>query len=520
MGISSIALALALCSLAGLAALLGWRAEGRRARRTRTALLALVALASLFSYLRTPTRDESGRLGVQLMPLHTHEYFHYFLGTRYFAELGHDRLYEAIVIADAEDAPERFRPHNRFRDLRTNRVDRTRADVLREGALARRAFSPERWQQFKSDVALFRTAFPPEAWYGSGLLRDHGYNGMPLTTLVLGALANQPFVDSYTFIQVARWLDLVAMCAVGLLLAAAIGVDATLVFATLWFANPFNGSPFVGGAYLRYGYSLALVVAWLCLEKRRLAPAGALLALATHLRVFPALFAVGLLLRDLVSQQPLRALRAHRRLYASYLLTGLALFAVTLPLQGPDGRSVWRESLERIRVHSGAYSTNGVGLAALFAWSGAHEPARLQAAAARGEIASWSDAVERTVSSRRIWHWPLLGAILIGCATLARRLSLAEAMFLGFPLSFALLYLSHYYYMHLALIALVFRDDRRILLTTTLATGLFLVTATPTLFADDALRFTVLSGELLAMLCAVAAFAALRSGRRDRRATP
>lgn len=510
MGTTSIALALALAALAGLAAVLGWQPQRQGAQRTRNALLGLAAIASFCAYLQTPAREESGRLSVQRPALHTHEFFHYFLGTKYFSELGHPRLYEAVVIADFEDEPAQFRRDDRFRDLSTNVVDRIRGEVIAEGSLAKQHFSDERWIAFKEDVALIRSAFPSEAWHRGGLLRDHGYNGMPVSTLILGTLANQPFVNSYSFINIARWLDLLAMLLVGLLVASRIGAAPTLVFATLWFANPFNASAYVGGAYLRYGFALCLVLAWLAIERRRQAATGALLAVATHLRLFPFLFAVGLLTRDLLQPEPARALREHRPLYLSYVLSGLALIAVTAPVQGPDGRSAWLDSVERIAVHTTAYATNGAGLSAAFSWSGERDPELLEEAHERGEIRNWSDAVDKTVKSRRALHWSVLAVLLAGCVALARHSSPASALFLGFLLMFSLLYLSHYYFMPLGMLALIFRDDRRILLATTLGFGVLIATGTPVLFQDDTLRFSVLSVELGLFLAGIGVLAATR----------
>jgi len=55
--------------------------------------LALLAAVALLGHLEYFTKKH----------LNTHEFLHYFLNTRYFAETGYSGLYEAIVVADWED---------------------------------------------------------------------------------------------------------------------------------------------------------------------------------------------------------------------------------------------------------------------------------------------------------------------------------------------------------------------------------------------------------------------------------
>ena len=62
------------------------------------------------------------------------------------------------------------------------------------------------------------------AWHRSAILRDHGYNGSPLTTLLLGTVANQPFVSTLVFFHTMRWMDLVL---VGLLVLAVYAIWIT-----------------------------------------------------------------------------------------------------------------------------------------------------------------------------------------------------------------------------------------------------------------------------------------------------
>src|SRR5688572_12124010 len=106
-----------LSSLLLLVALAGWwGAESLRRSATRNrsvpsrrpslagaaqVALVLVALLAHLNVLRMPANV----LFVRPPAPHYHDMLHYYLGTKYFAELGYTDLYSAIVLADFEDAP-------------------------------------------------------------------------------------------------------------------------------------------------------------------------------------------------------------------------------------------------------------------------------------------------------------------------------------------------------------------------------------------------------------------------------
>lgn len=511
MGHTSLVLALLLATLGGLALLL---ARGnRRGPATRNGILLGLWLCAAVAHTHSLTRDSVGdELRLTAPPFHLHEFLHYYLGSKYYAEIGHSLLYEAIVIADFEDDRTSFVPRDRFRDLGTNRVDRVRDHVIREGALAKRRFEPARWDSFKADVALLRSSFVSlPAWHRSAILRDHGYNGSPLTTLLLGAVANQPFVSSLAFFQTMRWMDLVLVGLLGCVVGARLGPGPGLAFGVLWLANPLNDYGFVGGSFLRYNFALALLLAWLALDRDQPRRAGAWIAVATHLRIFPGLFALGLLLHDLArpgAEARRRALRRNRPLYASFAVTGAALAAVTAFAPAPDGESVWLEFRERIAVHARALAFNSVGLDVPFGYSQQQSVEARSAALADGTSEAWEDIVESTLNDRRAARWAATALLLAAISLCARRLPRRYALFLGFPLLFTLMDSSHYYYLSLGLLALVFHDHRAVLLALTTGFGAIALAGLPTGLEDDLLRMSVVSAATAATLAAIGAIAA------------
>jgi len=518
MGHSSISLALI---LAGLALLAATRAGTSRLDATsRVSLLAVAVLLTFVGHLRIVERRDGDPTPVLARPtVHLHEFVHYFLGTKYFRELGHDDLYEGIVLADFADDAAHFVERDRIRNLSTNRVDRVRADVVREGARIRERFSDARWASFRADVALLRDAYPSlEAWHRSDILKDHGYNGTPLTTALFAQISNQPWLSTYAFLETIRYVDIALVAAMIALVLRGFGAEAGLAFAALWYANPFNDFGFIGGSYLRYDFALCLVAAYAALVRGRLATAGVALALAAHFRIFPAFFAIALALHDALRPglaAKLAALREHRRLYAAYAATAVAVVALTSLNSSPPGTNTWALFLDRIATQQQSYGLNGVGVASILLPSDDHTKTAMLRLRARGDERDWEQVAADHVASRAPLRAALVVAIAAGVAVAARRLAFAQTIFLGFPMMFAALYLSHYYFMALGLLALVFRHDDRAVLALTAFTGAMLVLSAPPLFADGVARFALLSGVLLAMFGAVGAIAVAGSSRDE-----
>ena len=92
------AVALATLALLVVGQRLDRRARGgqwSKARRAGLLLLAVVAFASSYNFFRWRHYDG----------IHAHEVFHYYLGAKYFSELGYFDLYECTVVALAEARP-------------------------------------------------------------------------------------------------------------------------------------------------------------------------------------------------------------------------------------------------------------------------------------------------------------------------------------------------------------------------------------------------------------------------------
>jgi len=448
----SVAAAVELALLAAFAAAVAWRSR-RAPSRASLALLGCIAAAGLLTHLDGVRAHANGRVHV-----HPTEFYHYYLGTRYFAECGYYGLYEAATVAEHELDPEGFRPDETLRHLRNPAYELRKADVLARAEEIRARFTPERWQEFRDDVAFLRS-FDLRHWGTSPPERDHGYNGTPATTALLGGLARASGLSAAGFVPAAAWLDLAFLLGLVVAIGVALRWELAFAFLALWSLNPLNDYAFTGGAYLRHAHFVALALALVLLARRRLLGGGAALAVATALRILPGFFAAAAVAHDLVNARPLARLRAHRALYLGGVLGLLLVAAATWPVRAPDGSNAWVSFGERIARHADNWSPNRIGLDFLLAYSADHE---LVPAAGtpppRGP--AWRSAMQSTLESRRSLRLAAIAAILAASLLYLRRVPFVEAPFAGFLWLFAFASPSHYDYALLGAIPLVFSESR------------------------------------------------------------
>lgn len=503
MVLSRLSILLCATALVGFVCLLAWQRRRPLPERLRALLLAGLAGLALVFHLELVRADESGELHWSAPLPHPNEYLHHFLGTKYFPEVGHAGLYEAGVLADWEDDRGSFRPDAAVRDLRSYRLVR-RSSVVADAERIRSRFEPERWESFKRELAVLRATAPPAFWHETGYFIDHGYNGTPLITAISGGLASQPVLDTATFIELARFLDLYLLALLALGVCALEGAAAGLGFAFFLLINPLNDNDFVGGAYLRYNYLVALALAFLSLRRGWLGASGAFFAVSGLLRIFPLVFPGLLLARDLIPSDRATRLRRHAKLYASFAATGLALLGVTSLLATPDGRNPWLAFAGNLLMHAETFGGNQIGLQVPLRYSAANDvrigPDEMMAPP------EWRAETSRVLRERRV-PLALTGVVLVAVALFSlRRERDGDLFFAGLLMLFAAMPLAHYYYAMLGLTPLVCGAERRRLLLLAGALLMISFSAWPGLLpGSQDLRFAVFSLLVLGFLLAALA---------------
>ncbi len=426
----------------------GGRLEPSRSTRGWIAALALLAALgwlNFFSFHGERTW------------IHLHDVAHYYLGARYHAELGYTDLYTAMLRAEAETHGDRFRSPE-ARDLESyDQVDiRT---LLRRSDAVKARFSPERWSSFKQDVEFFRSRLGPQ--YGAVLL-DHGFNPTTVWALLGGWLSNLVPPGSHAGILALTLIDPLLILAALSMAAWAFGIPAATLLL-LHFCVIFGATfGWTGGAFMRQLWFLSLIGCACFLKKRRYAAAGASLALAAALRVFPVLFLIPPACKAAwaVAAKIRRAGRAFpgawvppRRWIAFFggFAASLALLAgATASL--PRGLGHWSEFFVNISTHVETISPNIVGLTEALAWR-----------PGGGQITQ-EEFNALKIRRQRIYTAQVLLVFLPALALvgwLSRGFTDAGCLLLAMPLLLAGVSLASYYHVFLVLLVLIFRKRPR-----------------------------------------------------------
>ena len=113
---------------------------------------------------------------------HRHEFFHYYMGSKYARELGYTRIYECTAIAEIDLGRLQDVRNRELRDLHDSLIKPVSSSyVLSEPDQCKKRFTPERWQKFKDDVVWFEENSRGEYW--REMQKDHGYNPPPVWTM-------------------------------------------------------------------------------------------------------------------------------------------------------------------------------------------------------------------------------------------------------------------------------------------------------------------------------------------------
>ena len=156
------------------ALLLAWKIHGKRhgagaKSRLTDPLLMVCGLLAVLSWWNF------GRF-YHPRYLHLHDIYHYYIGSKYFPELGYTRLYTCTAAADIEDGAGSDMPTRWIRNLATNNLELA-STIAIDPAICDPYFTPARWEMFRRDVAWFRARLSPDLW--NVIQLDHGYNASP-----------------------------------------------------------------------------------------------------------------------------------------------------------------------------------------------------------------------------------------------------------------------------------------------------------------------------------------------------
>jgi hypothetical protein len=304
---------------------------------------------------------------------HRHEFYHYYLGSKYSKEVGYVRLYECTAIAEIESGRGASVRKREIRDLRVNLIKPMEATyVVTDPDQCKKHFTPERWEAFKKDVDWFYKSAAGSYW--EGMLKDHGYNPPPVWTMT-GKFFGSFDAAGDTFFKILACIDILFHLGCVVMFGWAFGWRAMAVATVFWGCNAPANFYWTGGAFLRMDW-IFLLVASLCLARKRMfLLAGAALTWSALLRVFPGIFVigwaiiVGFYLLDRIRDKaaghgPKRLLDYlhpdHRRLIGGCLVALGVLVPASIMVAGADS---YQEFFSHtLKTHKNTPLTNTMGL--------------------------------------------------------------------------------------------------------------------------------------------------------------
>ncbi len=265
--------------------------RGREFQLLRDRLLIVIGLGAGLGYVNF------GHLHFDAF-IHTWDTYHYYMGAKYFPEVGYEWLYDCAVVADSEDfKADKLRKMQEQRivtNLRTNVMEKVGENILLHPDDCRKRFSAARWQDFKRDVGYFRGRVNDVRW--EEIHHDHGYNASPVWTL-LGYLVTNTGPATLDQVTTVDLLDPLYLALMAAMLWWAFGPRVfalgIIMLGTNWASRFFYRT---GGALLRHDWLFYTVAVVCLLKKGKPFLAGMALAYATLLRLFPGLMLLGPLL--------------------------------------------------------------------------------------------------------------------------------------------------------------------------------------------------------------------------------
>jgi hypothetical protein len=309
---------------------------------------------------------------------HRHDIYHYYMGAKYFPEMGYKGLYKCGVIAQDElgvvthklDDGRQLRvdmkaevrhPDKKVRNLGGDNLLMPVKEILEHPEQCRDLFTPERWEKYKQDVKFFRIVSDKGYW--ESMQQDHGFNPPPVWT-IMGRFFGELHPATVLYMQFLSSLDVFYLLGMFGVLWWAFGWRVCAVGAIFWGCQ--SSAPFywTGGAFLRQDWLFFLVLSMCLLRKRYFKLSGASMVYAGLLRIFPGVVVIGwLIVAGIYLFRHRRMHKDHLNVLLGGVLAAAVLVPASLAIVGKDSyQQFYKHTIE---VHDQTPLTNHMGLRVL-----------------------------------------------------------------------------------------------------------------------------------------------------------
>ena len=422
-----------------------------RTRKRVAILLTVLSFGAYFDFFNPNTRYPEY--------YHRHEFFHYYLGSKYSQELSYTRLYECSAIAEIELGRGAEVRKREIRDLRVNLIKPVSDTfVVTDPSQCKKHFSTAKWEAFKKDVNWFWSTARGSYW--ENMMKDHGYNPPPVWTMS-GKFFSSFGVAGDGFFQLLSGIDILFHIGVVLLLYWAFGWRVGALATVFWGCNAPANFYWTGGAFLRQDWFFLLVASLALARKRRFFLAGFALTWSALLRVFPMIFFAGWaiiivfhILREIRERRAGRGNseglmglfhRDHRRLLAGCIIASSTLIPASVVVAGGDS---YKEFVSHtLKTHNNTPLTNHMGLENMLVHTWESRMRFTRDDNLDDPFQGWKQGrIDRHKKSKPIHLAIVAGLFLWTAWALRRTKSLWVAQALAAPLVMSMTNLTCYYY--------------------------------------------------------------------------
>ncbi|MFH1729420.1 MAG: hypothetical protein ABIA04_13505 [Pseudomonadota bacterium] len=295
--------------------------------------------------------------------IHRWDMYHTVIGSKYFNELGYTKLYECTLFYN-EKTLHFFTPPARARNLLTLNYETTKKLLKKSNCNS--IFSQERQKEFINDLKTFNDITYPEFW--KEIFLDKGYNGSPFYTFLISNITNVVPI-SYNSLLALSCIDIVLVLIAFTFVLWAFGYKMALlsfIFFTLNFPNRYVH---MGASILRFDYIAYTIIALCLYRKNKFKTSAFLLALASVIRMFPVLFALGFIIKALMEFSKTKKIKIK---YLNFILSFIISLALLLGASltfGP-GVKAWQKFFTNMKIHNQQSAGFRIGFKNLFMFKG------------------------------------------------------------------------------------------------------------------------------------------------------
>lgn len=391
-------------------------------------------------------------------PLHTWDSFHYFMGSKYFAEVGYFDLYRCTAASEREVGKGAEVDQVPMRDLEDNRIYPGAWSRTPEGR-CRASFTPARWSSFKADLEGFRRLFLERKIVDA--LSDHGFNATPVNVAWLRIWTHDTTVSAGHLLWLAQ-LDSLALVGTVAALTWGFGALPGVVAALVLGIGSFWSYHWVGGTIGRHTWLFCCAFGLALLAKNRPFAGGAALTLSGLLRLFPFVFVGAVGLWTIVNAVKARRFDpAERRFLAGTVVA----FALGVTAAGAAvGFNSYRGFAHVFERHAQSPVANHLGLSMLLQWKAGESIEPMTDIQLTNPFERWENhQLTRRIEQRPFWAFAVVISLAIIVLSAWRGATAAECVALAGPLLFCALPMTSYDYTWLVVLVALGQSRPKIL---------------------------------------------------------